>query len=124
MSGSLKEGFAECKVPFGYREIQQRQKPRFFPCRRRGTRNGTWHAFDKGLIAPAIEVTEEPVTPIMLPTDSIDSVYRRRVSGRIAMSESTVIAVNRKTQLLRRNLIVGRPALGDLGEYRDGDFSQ
>ncbi len=62
----------------------------------------------------------------MLPTDSIDRVYRRRIPGRIAMAASTVIAVKRKTQLLRRNLIVGRPDLGQgvgqLGCYGDGDF--
>jgi hypothetical protein len=74
-------------------------------------------------ITPAIEVAKETVAQIMLPTDSIDRVYRRRIPGRIAMVESTVIAVNRKTQLLRRNLIVGRPEdLGQLGGYRDRGF--
>ena len=62
----------------------------------------------------------------MLPTDSIDRVYRRRIPGRIAMAASTVIAVKRKTQLLWRNLIIGRPDLGQgvgqLGGYGDGDF--
>ena len=59
----------------------------------------------------------------MLPTDSIDRVYRRRIPGRIVMAGSTVIAVNRKTQLLRRNPIVGRPEdVGQLGDYRDRGF--
>ena len=59
----------------------------------------------------------------MLPTDSIDRVYRRRIPGRIAMAASTVIAVKRKTQLLWRNLIIGRPEdVGQLGDYRDRGF--
>src|SRR5829696_2094216 len=71
----------------------------------------------------------------MLPTDSIDRVYRRRIPGRIVMAGSTVIAVNRETQLLRRNPIVGRPEdlgqlgdigrpedVGQLGDYRDRGF--
>src|SRR3712207_23079 len=122
--GSLKEGLAECKVPFGQREIQQPQKPRILPYRRRGARYGAWHTFDKVTITPAIEVAKETVAPIMLPADGIDRVYRRRVPRRIAMAESTVVAVNRETQSLRRTLIVGRPDLGSLGGYRDGDFSQ
>ena len=57
----------------------------------------------------------------MLPTDSIDRVYRRRIPGRIAMAKSTVITVNWKTQLLRRTLILGQTeALGQLGGYRYG----
>jgi hypothetical protein len=31
VSGSLEEGFTECKVPFGCREIQQGQKSRLLP---------------------------------------------------------------------------------------------
>ncbi len=112
MLGSLKEGFAKCKVPFGQREIEQRQKPRIFPYRRRGAGYGAWHTFNQVTITPPIEVAKETVAPIMLPTDSIDRVYRRRIPCRITMAASTVIAVNRKTQLLRRNLIIGRPDLG------------
>ena len=123
MLGSLKEGFAKCKVPFGYREIEQRQNPRIFPYRGRGAGYGAWHTFNQVTITPAIEVAKETVAPIMLPTDSIDCVYRRRIPGRIAMAASTVIAVKRKTQLLWRNLIIGQPDLGQLGGYRDGDFS-
>src|ERR687895_2644464 len=105
MLGSLNEGFAQCKVPFGQREIEQRQKPRMFPYRGRGAGYGAWHTFNKMTITLAIEVAKETVAQIMLPTDSIDRVYRRRIPGRIAVAKSTVIAVNRKTQLLRRNLI-------------------
>jgi hypothetical protein len=51
------------------------------------------------LIAPAIEVAEERVAQIVLPADGIDRVYGRRVPGRIAVAEPTVVAVNRKAQL-------------------------
>ena len=126
MLGSLNEGFAQCKVPFGQREIEQRQKPRMFPYRGRRAGYGAWHNFNKMTITLAIEVAKETVAQIMLPTDSIDRVYRRRIPGRIAMAASTVIAVKRKTQLLWRNLIIGRPDLGQgvgqLGGYGDGDF--
>ncbi len=75
-------------------------------------------------IALRVEVSKETVAQIMLPTDSIDRVYRRRLPGGIAMIASTVIAVNWKTQLLRRDLIIGQPAVfGQLGDYSDGNFS-
>ena len=64
-----------------------------------GARYGARHAFDKVLIAPAIEVAEERVAQIVLPADGIDRVYGRRVPGRIAVAEPTVVAVNRKAQL-------------------------
>ncbi len=99
--GPLKEGRAERKVPFGQREIEQRQKPRIFPLRGRGAGYGLRHAFDQVTVAPAIEVAEEPVAQIVLPTDGVDRVYRRRVAGRIAVAASAVIAVNRKIQLPR-----------------------
>jgi hypothetical protein len=76
------------------------------------------------LIAPAIEVAEERVAQIVLPADGIDRVYGRRVPGRIAVAEPTVVAVNRKAQLPRRTPLVGRPALGRLGQYGQGDFPQ
>src|SRR3712207_2681401 len=105
MSGSLKEGLAKRKVPFGQREIEQRQKPRFLTNRGRGAGYGGGHDFDQVTVTPAIEVAKETVAPIMFPTDGIHRVYRRRIPGRITMTESTVVAVNRKIKLLRRNLI-------------------
>ena len=62
MLGSLNEGFAQRKVPFGQREIEQRQKPRMFPRRGGGAGYGTWHNLDKMTITLAIEVAKETVT--------------------------------------------------------------
>lgn len=71
-----------------------------------------------------IEVAKETVAKIVLPTDSIYHVYRRRIPGGIAMAESTIIAVHRKAQLLWRNLNISQPErLGQLGGYGEGDFS-
>jgi len=70
-----------------------------FPYRGRRAGYGAWHNFNKMTITLAIEVAKETVAQIMLPTDSIDRVYRRRIPGRIAVAKSTVITVNRKTQL-------------------------
>ena len=65
-----------------------------------------------------IEVAKETVAKIVLPTDSIYHVYRRRIPGGIAMAESTIIAVHRKAQLLWRNLNISQPErLGQLGGY-------
>ncbi len=127
--GYFEQGFAECEVagcevPFSQREIQQRQKPRVFSGLRPSACNGAWHTVDEGLIAPAIEVAKERVAPIVLPADGIDRVYGRRVPGRITVSEPTVVALNRETQLPRRSLVVGRPALGHPGEYRERDLPQ
>ena len=88
-----------------------------FSRRRRGARYGAWHALDEVLIALAVDVTEERVAPLVPPADGIDRVNGRRVPGRIAVAEPTVIAVNRKTQLPWRTPIAGRPALDYLGEY-------
>jgi hypothetical protein len=122
--GSLDEGFAKRKVLLGYREIEQRQEPRTSAYRRRGDGYGAWHALDKVTITLAIEVAKEAVAQIVLPTDSIDCVYWRRITGGITMAESAVIAVNRKTQSLRRDLIIGQPeGLGQLGDYRKKVFS-
>src|SRR5215210_4579290 len=124
-SGPLKEGRAERKVPFGQREIEQRQKPRIFSYRGRGAGYGLRHAFDQVAIAPAIEVAEEPVAQIVLPTDGVDRVYRRRIAGRIAVAASAVIAVERETQSTpRRDPITGRPELlGQPGGHGEGDPS-
>jgi hypothetical protein len=66
---------------------------------------------DEGLIATAIEGAEASVAQIVLPTDGIDRVYGRRVPGRIAVADSTVVAINRKTKLPRLTPIVGHPGL-------------
>ena len=124
MSSSLEKGFAKPKILFGYREIEQRQKSRFFPYRGRGAGYGAWHAFNEVTVTLFIEVAKETVAKIVLPTDSIYHVYRRRVPGGIAMAESTIIAVHRKAQLLWRNLNISQPErLGQLGGYGEGDFS-
>jgi hypothetical protein len=93
----------------------------------RGDGYGGRHDLDKVLITPVIEVPKETVAPIMLPADKIYRVYGRRLVGRIAMADSTVSAVDRKTQWLERFLIVVRSALGHvyfpLLEKRMSDFS-
>lgn len=122
--GLLKEGFAERKVPFGQREVEQPKKPSFLTYRGFGARYGAWHAFDEVSIAPPIEEAVESVAPVVLPTDGVDRVYGRRVPGRIAVAESTIVAVNRKTQLLLRKLAIGQPDLGQLGDYEGGEFSR
>ena len=113
MLGSLEEGFTECKVPFSSREIEQSQKSRILPLYRGGDGYGGRHDLDKVLITAVIEVPKETVAPIMLPADEMYGVYGQRLcrSDR-AMADSTVIAVDRKTQWLGRILIVGRPARG------------
>jgi hypothetical protein len=112
VSGSFEEGFAECEVPFGRREVQQGQKSRILPYRRGGIGYGGRHDLDQVSIAAAIEVAKRTVAPIMLPADEVYGVYGRRLVGRIAMSDSTVIAVDRETQWPGRIPIVGRPACG------------
>ena len=79
----------------------------------RGNGYGGRHDLDKVLITVVIEVPKETVAPIMLPADEMYGVYGQRLcrSDR-AMADSTVIAVDRKTQWLGRILIVGRPARG------------
>ncbi len=59
--GSLEEGLAERKVTFGYREIEQRQKPCLLTYRGRRAGYGAWHDLDQVTVAPAIEVAEEAV---------------------------------------------------------------
>lgn len=75
MSGPFEEGFANCKAAFGYREVEQRHKPRILPCRRGGTGYRARHDLDEVLIAPVMEVAEETVVPIVLPADEIYRVY-------------------------------------------------
>ncbi len=104
--------------------MEQRQESHAFPYRRRGAGYGARHIPDQGTITPKIEVAKAAVAPIVFPTDGIDRVCRRRASGRIAVAGSAVIAVNRKAQLLRRNLIAaGRRALKQLEGFVKGEFS-
>ena len=104
--------------------MEQRQKSHAFPYRRRGVGYGARHIPDQGTITPKIEVAKAAVAPIVFPTDGIDRVCRRCALGRIAMAGSAVIAVNRKAQLLRRNLIAaGRRALKQLEGLVKGEFS-
>jgi hypothetical protein len=44
----------------------------------------------------AVEVAEKRVAQIVLPADGIDRIFGRRIPGRIAVAEPTVIAVTRK----------------------------
>ena len=122
-SSILEEGFAEREVSFGQCKVEQPKKPRFLTYRGSGVRYGTWHAFDKVSIAPPIEEAMEGVAPVVLPTNGVDRVYGRRGPGRIAVAESAVVAVNRKTQSLLHNLAIGRPYLDQLGDDGSGELS-
>ena len=104
--------------------MEQRQESHALAYRRRGVGYGARHIPDQGTITPKIEVAKATIAPIVFPTDGIDRVCRRRASGRIAVAGSAVIAVNRKAQLLRRNLTAaGRRALKQLEGFVEGEFS-
>jgi hypothetical protein len=107
--GSLEEGFTECKVPCGSREIQQSQKSRILPLHRGGDGYGGGHDLEEVLITAIIEVPKETVAP---GRRDLRRLWAASCRSDLAMADSTVIAVDRKTQWLGRILIGGRPARG------------
>jgi hypothetical protein len=104
--------FTESEVPFGQRKVQHRQNPYLFAQWGGGHGYGVRHHLDQVPVAPLVEITQETVAPIVLPTDEIHGVYGRRLPGRIAVAESTVIAVDRKARSLRRIRVLGLTVLG------------
>jgi hypothetical protein len=67
--GSLEEDLAEAEVLFGQREVRQRYDPHLLAQQRGTLFDGGGYQSDQVPIAPAVEVAEEAVAPVVLPAD-------------------------------------------------------